>query len=570
MIVSFQIRDEKNDFIAFIDQTEFSSFSREYAINGSHFIDLVIDLNHPYKDYFIRRNRFFYKDEDSAKWFCFVIQGIKRDETIQLHCESYLYELCSCLIPNLQISGNTVLTGLTKILTTSYPRSSIQIGTTDIIGTFDMSHIKQSAKYDLFAWAEKVGGEISERIEWSDQTPVFYVDILSRIGSDTGVMRYDDLDLSNYSENEPVDDYYTAAFGFGLIENDVQLTFENIEWLVSNGDPVDKPLGQAHVTLSDTLKEQYGIYVSGEYQHRYYSYEDTQISDAAQLLQATYDWLISNILSKTEYSVDDYDVDHEVNCGDSITLVLTRYDTRFNARSIKIVEDMLTGKRKHDFNFKTKYITDTISQVASTAKAAVVTASAAKVTADKNYISSVLDRMNSEINAGSAYIYQSVEDGWSCYNAYPDAATEVLNIKGGALRIANSKTDGDWNYTTVATGSAVVMSKAFVGALEINTMTFDIDGGRIYFGKRIDGVIDNPIIDFTIDGIVVLGAETNNNITGTGIEITRADNGEVAANFGKDGGFITNMTIGNQMILGNLKEFKLDENTVYKTFIRRA
>jgi phage minor structural protein len=283
MIVSLQLRNDKNEFIGFLDIRGFEEFKRTYAINGSHYIDLIVSFDHPYEAFLIKRNRIFYKEEDSAKWFCFVIQGIKRGDTIRLHCESYLYELCSCLIPNLLINGNTVITGLSKILTSSYPRSNIQIGTTDILGTFDMSHIKQSAKYNLFAWAEKVSGEINERIEWSDQVPIFYVDILERVGADTGITKYDDLDLSNYSENEPVDDYFTAAFGFGVIENDIQLTFENVEWSTANGDPVDKPLGQAYVTLSDTLKEQYGMYASGDYWHRYYSCEDTQISDAAQL-----------------------------------------------------------------------------------------------------------------------------------------------------------------------------------------------------------------------------------------------------------------------------------------------
>lgn len=534
MIVSQQLRDDKNEFIGFLDINDFGTFKETYAINGVHYIDLEVSLDHPYKDYLIKRNRIMYKDEDSNKWFCFFIQGIKRDDTIQLHCESYLYELCSCLIPSLTISGNTVITGLTKILTGSYPRSNIQIGTTDIAGTFDMSHIKQSAKYDLYAWAEKVSGEISERIEWSDQTPVFYVDILSRVGSDTGIMRYDDLDLSNYSENEPVDDYYTAAFGFGVIENDVQLTFENVEWLESNGDPVDKPIGQAYVTLSDTLKELYGIYVSGEYQHRYYSYEDTQISDAAELLLASWEWLVANILSKTEYSVDDYDVDREVGCGDSITLVLTRYNTRFSARSIKIVEDMLTGKRSHDFNFKTRYITETISQVASTAKAAAVTASAAKVTAEANYISSVRDRLNSEIEADETYNSFTTEDGLLSLNAASyDLATMATSIKGGSIRIANTKDGETFDFTTILTGDGILADAVTTGVIRGENFDIDLNAGVFRFGQRINGVIseENTVTQFTVDGFTLVGAEVSAIVTNTAIKFINAINSNTIAEF---------------------------------------
>lgn len=559
MIVSFQLRDDQSNFIGFLDLDDFKTAKRTYAINGVHYRNYEVDLNHPYKDYLVKYNRIMYFDDVHYRWFEYIIQSVKIDDTIQLYCESAIYELNSCLNTSLSINGNATLTGLTKILSESYPRSNWQVGTTDIVGNFDMSHIKKSAKYNVFAWAIKVGGEVSERIIFENGVIVRYIDILSRIGSDTGVMKYDDIDLSNYQSNEPVDDYYTAAFGYGIINDGVQLTFENIEWSVANGDPIDKPLGQAYVALSDSVKEIYGIYVNGSYEHRFYAYEDTQIDDAETLLLNTYRWLISNIISKTEYSLNAYDLEKEMQGGDSIWLILTRYDIRFNARIIKVIEDDLNdANNTFEFNFKQRYITDTINQIASTAQIALDTAV-------RNYISSVLERVNSEIDAGSSYVNITEADGIMTMNAatYEDA-TEATNITGGAIRIACSKGVSGFDWRTALTGLGINADTITLGSLKGEHFELDLAAGTIKFGVRVNGVLTNIVMQFNENGFTLFSTNVNALFTAEAIKMVNKLNGNRITEFTVNG------TIMPTAIVEKVYRLGKERNTAVETETRKS
>lgn len=576
MIEKCALFTRESVFIGYLKQDDFKVCTETAIVNSSNSLSVELALHHPLADYFVKYNRIVFYDTESEEWKEFILQSPDVSNTRKWYLEASDYELL-ITDPFLSITGNTVLTGLTEILSKAV--TNWHVGTTDVVSNFDMQRTKGTIKSNIYDWAVKVGGEVKKRIIINGNTITRYIDILSRIGEDRGKVVYEDRDIKSWQITAPVDDYYTAVYGYGQIANDVQLTFAGVEWSVADGDPIDKPLGQAYLDLGDDAKEAYGYYAGGEYRHRFTYHENTQITDAGELLQETYDWAISNIVDKTQYKMTAADlhamgvVDAEkMLLGDTVGFVIFKaLNLKLKARVMKKVTDHLNaGNNTFEFNFTTKYITDTISQAASTAAAAKSTADEAKATAARNYISSVIDRWNSEINTGSAYIYSSPEDGIMIYNAPPDVATEVLSLKAGAWRIADSKTAEDWDYKTLATGKGMIADYIYTGIIRGENMDFDIDAGRIYFGRRVDGVIDNPLIDFTVDGITILGDETNNTLTGTGQEITRADNGAMVAKFDKDGAHTPNLIVDNQIIMGNFRTFQADENTIINTFIRRS
>jgi phage minor structural protein len=98
-------------------------------------------------------------------------------------------------------------------------------------------------------------------------------------------------------------DLYTAAYGFGKAEQgeqetdpttgepiekeEVPLTFENIEWKVANGDPVDKPLGQKWVG-DEAAREKFGrLGKDGNVEHLF-SVWDSQAETEEGLLWETW------------------------------------------------------------------------------------------------------------------------------------------------------------------------------------------------------------------------------------------------------------------------------------------
>lgn len=78
------------------------------------------------------------------------------------------------------------------------------------------------------------------------------------------------------------------------------------------------------------------------------------------------------------------------------------------------------------------------------------------------YMEALLDRLNNEINATGGYTYITQGNGLRTYDvpvADPTSGLEansVVEIKGGTIRIANSKTSGgDWDWKTVFTSGHI-------------------------------------------------------------------------------------------------------------------
>lgn len=120
------------------------------------------------------------------------------------------------------------------------------------------------------------------------------------------------------------------------------------------------------------------------------------------------------------------------------------------------------------------------------------------------YIENLLDRINADINATGGYTYIVSGYGIRTYDVAvsdPTVGTEasqVVEIKGGSIRIANSKTSGgEWEWKTVFTSghiaaelvSAVAITSGYIGNAS-NTSYWDIDNGQMIIRG---GVIQSTI-----------------------------------------------------------------------------
>ena len=132
-----------------------------------------------------------------------------------------------------------------------------------------------------------------------------------------------------------------------------------------------------------------------------------------------------------------------------------------------------------------------------------------------DYLSRLIDRLNTEINATGGYTYITEGEGLRTYDravSDPLVGTEanaVVEIKGGTIRIANSKTaTGEWRWKTVFTSGHV--------AAEVVTAAAIVTG---YIGSAGATFID---LD---NATVQLGSseETNLTITSSGAEINDAN-----------------------------------------------
>lgn len=507
MIEQLILQDKDNQTIGYIFHDELLQCVREEQLNGVHRFVFEIDNKHQYIEHIQKYNRILLHDLTLNKWYEFIIMSIEKDDlTTKVTCESSIYDTLSNFVEFVGFNDNIVTSGLQKILEAAEPQSIWQVGTSDIQGYFNLQATKKDLKSVIWQYLENTGGYIEERVEISGgQITGRYIDILESRGADRGKIIYDDREISQINITVPETAVYTAAFGYGASEDfdedgeAEQLDFANIVWSVANGDPVDKPIGQKWVGLPYTYKEQYGVLVNGERKHRMTVYENNDISSAETLLKRTYDYLHSNVEDQTEYSIKAADLRalgyeaEEVQLGDTIGVVVSQLNIKLKAKIIRYVENYLEPE-KNDFELA-NYAQGFTSRISALENNLKTIKSVSQATANR-FLNGLLEQWNNEINALGGYVYSEDGKGISTYNAVKESATQVTQLLGGALRIANSKTNGEWDWRTAITGDGIIADSIYTGLLAGEKFELNLDTGTIKIGNRISGIITNPVLEF--------------------------------------------------------------------------
>ena len=526
------IQDRDNNLLAVLDPQECYDCVKDQTINGNNVLELTIDITHFASQYLKKNNRIMYYDNLKAKWHEYVISGLEQEGyKITVNAESALYDTLSNWIDFIDITGNTVVTGLQKIFNTCSPKSNWNAGTSDITGNYQMQRTRYTLKEVIFAWASKVSGEIEERIEIVNNAPTRYIDIKQSIGSDKGKVLYDDRDLTDINIEVPVDTIYTMAYGYGKsetvegTEESKPITFKDVVWTVAGGDPVDKPAGQEWVALPDEYKQKYGYYdTNGVLQHRAIGYEESGVEVPSELLQRTYDFLLKNVQDQSIYKLTaaDYRALNlnpiEISLGDIIGARIAKLgDIYISSKVLRYKEDLKNPDNNEiDLENSAKSISDNLIN-----NERQITDLKDRIDriGDIVFTQNILDKWNQEINAESGYLLVgSPQDGLAVYNASTIvASTKAVQLKGGSIRIANTKTSGQFDWSTVMTGDGIIANAIYTGLLAGNMFDLDLDSGIVKMGKRnVSGVIDAPALQLNADGSISMkigGADLNTTIT---------------------------------------------------------
>ncbi|WP_186819714.1 phage tail protein, partial [Halolactibacillus halophilus] len=181
------------------------------------------------------------------------------------------------------------------------------------------------------------GGEVKDVVVFDEETNEIVackIKLIQRFGADIG-QRFE-IDHNTTEIGRTILSYpKTALYGRGAslqTENDGYtryIDFEDVEWSIVNGDPVDKPLGQKWIG-DPNLLTQLG-YENGT-KHRFGIYSNQDYDDPSELLQATWNYLqdsASQIAINYRLSVDLFN--ETVSLGDTAQAI----DRRF-ARPVEI------------------------------------------------------------------------------------------------------------------------------------------------------------------------------------------------------------------------------------------
>lgn len=327
---------------------------REVLNNGSSTegstFKFVCPADHPDSQYAVAENQVAFQDKD-GDFRLFAIRETEDSDgsggpVIHAICEPAMLELNDEIIEDIQPTNTTADVALGDALS----GTRWQVGTVASLGNNGTNFYYITATTAIQDILSTWGGELKDRIT-VDETGITgrFIDILTRRGADTGKtweMDKDIISLTRAVKSYPK----TALYGRGASQstdsegNTQKLTFANEVWSIANGDPVDKPSGQEWVGDPDALDTFGRPNTDGTKRHRFGVYDDSEQSDAATLLQDTWDALQQQKVQTENFQMDVFlleDItgyEHEkVRLGD------TTFAINYNfAKPIKVEERVIS------------------------------------------------------------------------------------------------------------------------------------------------------------------------------------------------------------------------------------
>ncbi|MDQ0417928.1 phage minor structural protein [Croceifilum oryzae] len=193
-----------------------------------------------------------------------------------------------------------------------------QVGNVDNLGINSTNVYYEPVMDGIKKVLQTWGGELRFRVQMNSQNQITkrYVDLVSRLGRRTGKRFEFGKDLTNVERVVDIKSLKTALFGRGKGVEDEdgtgygrRLTIADVEWRKGKGDPCDKPLGQEWIGDPEALKVWGHINSDGSKRHRFGVFVDEEETDAAILLQKTWDRLQEMKKPAITYKMDVIDLE---------------------------------------------------------------------------------------------------------------------------------------------------------------------------------------------------------------------------------------------------------------------
>ena len=195
---------------------------------------------------------------------------------------------------------------LVGVLTTILDGSRWQLGTVNIQRRFTGNFYYVTRKEAISKLIEATQIEIKPRLEYSrGKITGRYLDVFTRLGGRNGKVFVHGRDLLTVSEKKSQGAIYTAVVGRGKgEETDTggygrRISFKDVEWRRTSGQPVDKPVGQEYVEIP-AMTKLYGFEKGTKPRIKIVEFQDE--TDKEKLLRLSYEWLEKNSRMQVEYS----------------------------------------------------------------------------------------------------------------------------------------------------------------------------------------------------------------------------------------------------------------------------
>lgn len=469
MMAKFLLLNREEEYVQTLKNVTVAKGNK--IINGEDTLDLTVF------DTEIEKNYRILLQDNYGKWHEYIVQEIEESHTDKgirkkVYCESSIYETIGDFIEDRRFNNTSALMALTGVL----QHTRWKIGRVDDLGTESYSPYRVDAKTAIQTIAKTWEGELQTRIEVSgNKITGRYIDLLNKIGYDTGKRFSWTKDIQQIKRTVVRDDVITALYGFGKGE-------EVGEGFGRRLDFADINDGKMYVENNEA-KEQFGrLDENGNKVHIFGKVEfddETEKTTLKEKTEAELEVFSKPLLS---YSADVLDLkqfgyDHEgYELGDTVLVIDKEFkpELRVLARIIEKETDYLE-ELNSNVTLGNFIPTSTSEDLKNEGyinnfrdKSGVWDRSNYISEDGRIFIDDLLDQLNAKANATGGYFYYTEGEGTITTDRPIDEnPTMAVEIKGGSIRIADSKLpDGTWNWRTALTGKGIVADEINTGILK--------------------------------------------------------------------------------------------------------
>lgn len=382
---------------------------------------------------------------------------------------------------------------LVGVLTTILDGSRWQLGTVNIQRRYTGNFYYVTRKEAISKLIEATQIEIKPRLEFSrGKIAGRYLDVFTRLGARNGKVFVHGRDLLTVSEKKSQGAIYTAVVGRGKgEETDTggygrRISFKDVEWRRTSGQPVDKPVGQEYVEIP-AMTKLYGFDKGTKPRIKIVEFQDE--TDKEKLLRLSYEWLEKNSRMQVEYSAKVLNVGN-LELGDTVGIFNPKLGIKYETRVFKVKRNLVNNKLT-EFGIGDKVTTSPFSRTIELAK------EMKNFQDDTVYwLDKIRERLSDKLINEDGYNYDLKADneykvpaGYYSFDKPIDQnPTKVVYMGAGKIAIANSKKPtGEWNWKTFLDGRGATLDLINTGVLKAGRIQsadgrsyWDLDTGEFH------------------------------------------------------------------------------------------
>ena len=404
---------------------------------------------------------------------------------------------------------------LVGVLTTILDGSRWQLGTVNIQRRYTGNFYYVTRKEALSKLIEATQIEIKPRLEFSrGKITGRYLDVFTRLGARNGKVFVHGRDLLTVSEKKSQGAIYTAVVGRGKgEETDTggygrRITFKDVEWRRTSGNPVDKPVGQEYVEIP-AMTKLYGFEKGTKPRIKIVEFQDEE--DKEKLLRLSYEWLEKNSRMQVEYSAKVLNVGN-LELGDTVGIFNPKLGIKYETRVFKVKRNLVDNKLT-EFGIGDKVTTSPFSRTIELAK------EMKNFQDDTVYwLDKIRERLSDKLINEDGYNYDLKADNeykvpagfYSFDKPIDQNPTKVVYMGAGKIAIANSKKPtGEWNWKTFLDGTGATLDLINTGVLRAGRIQsadgrsyWDLDTGEFHMEQSAINEAVKTVVNGKVQEIV--------------------------------------------------------------------